>query len=153
MAISHKETIALRKEALLKKTGEFCLEHLDQEYADLSKKMIEKLSRKRSVPFVSGKINIWAAGIVWAIGRINFLGDKSFKPYMRQDELSRLFEASPKSVGPKAKAICDMLKLKYYDEDFSTKKMRDSNPFARMAIDNNGFVHIFSGQEMRDIFG
>lgn len=43
-----------------------------------------KLGRKREVPFQRGKIEIWAAAVVYAIGSPNFLFDKSFEPYMSQ---------------------------------------------------------------------
>ena len=142
MAMSQKEKINFRKQDLIKISRDFCIEHLDQEYAHLCEKMIEKLSRKRSVPFMSGRINIWAASVVWAVGRINFLGDKSFSPHMRQDELAKHFQTSPSTIGQKAKSICDMLKLNYYDSEFSTKYMLKNNPFAKVLVSQDGFIFL-----------
>jgi hypothetical protein len=31
--------------------------------------------------FNRGQSGIWGAAIVWAVGSVNFLGDKSFEPY------------------------------------------------------------------------
>lgn len=46
----------------------FCREHLNEEYADLCRRLTEKLARKRPSPLVSGKPNTWACGIVRTIG-------------------------------------------------------------------------------------
>ena len=53
----------------------FCREHLNEEYADLCRRLTEKLARKRPSPLVSGKPNTWACGIVRTIGWVNFLDD------------------------------------------------------------------------------
>ncbi len=58
----------------------FCREHLNAEYADLCRRLAEKLARKRPSPLVSGKPNTWACGIVRTIGWVNFLDDRSQKP-------------------------------------------------------------------------
>ena len=42
----------------------FCREHLNEEYAELCRRLTEKLARKRPSPLVSGKPNTWACGIV-----------------------------------------------------------------------------------------
>lgn len=50
----------------------FCKQHLNAEYADLCRKLTEKLARKRPSPLVSGKPQTWACGIVRTIGWVNF---------------------------------------------------------------------------------
>ena len=72
-----KDLIVVRKNAILEAITDFCQHYLDEEYLGLCIKMLEKLSRKRSVPFNSGQINSWAAGIIYAIGQVNFLFDKA----------------------------------------------------------------------------
>jgi hypothetical protein len=62
-------------------TAAMCQQHLDAEYEQLRHKLIAKMARKRMVPFLSGRVEISAAGIVYALGSINFLFDKSFPPY------------------------------------------------------------------------
>jgi len=61
----------------------FCKEHLNNEYADLCRKLTEKLARKRPSPLISGKPTSWACGIVRTIGWVNFLDDKTQKPHMK----------------------------------------------------------------------
>ena len=47
-----------KKKILLKMTSDFCREHLNEEYKELCEKLILKMSRKRNVPFLSGRLNI-----------------------------------------------------------------------------------------------
>ncbi len=42
-------------------------------------------------------------------------------------------------IAQKGKAIRDMFKLGYWDEEFSTARMRESNPLANMAM-LGGFI-------------
>lgn len=68
--------------------GELCTEHLDDEYAQLCRRLTGKLARKRPSPLLRGDRRIWAAGIVYAIGRVSFLSDAGADPYLRSDELA-----------------------------------------------------------------
>lgn len=69
----------------------FCKEHLNAEYADLCRKLTEKLARKRPSPLASGKPNTWACGIVRTIGWVNFLDDKSQTPHMKLTAIDKAF--------------------------------------------------------------
>lgn len=64
-------------ETIVSLTNDFCKTHLNEEYAELCRKLAEKLARKRPSPLLSGKPNTWACGIVRAIGMVNFLDDRS----------------------------------------------------------------------------
>ena len=128
--MSDKETVKKYTETLIQMTDDFCDQHLDQEYKALCEKLIRKMSRKRTVPFLSGRMEIWAAGVVQAIGTINFLFDKSFQPYISITDLCTYFGTSKSTTGQRAKVIRDMFKMHYYDSEFSTANMRESNPFA-----------------------
>jgi Domain of unknown function (DUF6398) len=57
-----------RYEAITEITDQFCQQHLNNEYADLSRKMAAALSRMRPSPLESGRARSWAAGIVYALG-------------------------------------------------------------------------------------
>ncbi|HWQ65407.1 MAG TPA: DUF6398 domain-containing protein [Methanospirillum sp.] len=39
------------------------------------------LARKKGSPILRGKSEVWAPGIRYAVGQMNFLFDQSFKPY------------------------------------------------------------------------
>src|SRR5216683_610562 len=91
------------KQKLIEESKKFCDTYLDQEYAQLCQKMIEKMARKRVVPFMSGKGAIWVAAIIYAIGSVNFLFDRSFKPYASTDDICDYFGVSKSTVAQKAK--------------------------------------------------
>lgn len=138
MMTDKRQAQAIRDQ-LLQMTTPFCQAHLDKEYQALCQKLIDKMARKRAVPFLSGRLEIWAAAIVYAIGSINFLFDKSFPPHVSPDSLCDYFGVSKSTVAQKAKLIREMFKMGYYEPEFSTEHMRESNPFARLAL-VNGFL-------------
>jgi len=139
-----KEEIKKKEKQLLELTGSFCAQKLDDDYHQLCEKLILKLGRKRDVPFKSGKIEIWAAAIIHAIGAINFLFDKSFEPYSTAEQISVFFGTKKSTVSNKARQIKDMFKMGYYDSEFSTQKMTENNPFNEMVMVNGLIVPLSS---------
>ena len=139
-----KEEIKNKEKKLLELTGSFCPQKLDDDYYQLCEKLILKLGRKRDVPFKSGKIEIWAAAIIHAIGSINFLFDKSFEPYVTAEQICEYFGTKKTTVSNKARQIKDMFKMGYYDADFSTQKMTENNPFNDMVMVNGLIVPLAS---------
>jgi hypothetical protein len=124
-----KQKILERKQVIQQLTQDFCTKKLNEEYAGLSTKLLNKLGRKRDVPFVSGKPEIWAAAIIHALGTINFLFDKSNEPYVSIDEINDFFGTNKSTSGQKSKLIRDLLNLNYFDTVFSTKSISGNNPF------------------------
>jgi hypothetical protein len=134
-----KKDARLVREELTRLTESFCQQYLDNEYRMLIKKIINKLSRKKQVPYLSGRVEIWAGAIIHAIGSINFLFDQSFNPCSTASRIAEYFGTSTSTLGQKARLIRDMLKLHYWHPEFSTKHMLDKNPFADLAV-VNGFI-------------
>lgn len=134
-----KQAIQERHEKILEMVREFCAKKLDQEYFGLTEKLIQKLSRKRNPPMVSGDIKIWSAAVVHAIGSINFLFDKSFDPFVTSAELNDFFGTKSSTVSAKSKLIRDLLKLGIFDSEFSTSKLASKSPMATMVM-VDGFI-------------
>lgn len=131
------KAVAEEKRAkLIAMTEGFCNLYLDDDYKQLCEKLIQKMSRKRNIPFLSGRIEIWAAAIVYALGSINFLFDKNFKPYATAEEICKYFGTTKSSTSQKAKIIRDMFGLEYWDKEFSTTHMKESNPFSGLVMIN-----------------
>jgi hypothetical protein len=124
---------------LLELTGTFCGQHLDNDYAQLCDKLIKKLGRKRDVPFQRGKLEIWAAAVIHALGSINFLFDKSFELYISLDQLNDYFGTKKSTVTNKSKQIKDLLKLWHFNPEFSTQHVAENNPFNDMVM-VDGFI-------------
>ncbi|MBE0424714.1 MAG: hypothetical protein IBX66_12395 [Lutibacter sp.] len=135
----NKEEIKNKEKKLLELTRIFCAQKLDDDYGQLCEKLILKLGRKRDVPFKSGKMEIWAAAVIYAIGSINFLFDKSFEPYINSDQISEYFGTKKSTVSNKAKQIKDLFNIWYYSSEFSTQHMSENNPFNDLVM-VDGFI-------------
>lgn len=109
-------------------TDAFCLRHLDEEYATLCAKLSAKLARKRPSPLVRGDRGIWAAGIVYAVGRVNFLADPNQTPHMRTDTMADLLGVKQTTMANKGRLIMDTLKIGLMDPEFSRREIIDKNP-------------------------
>jgi hypothetical protein len=140
MEKKEKSVIESRKNQILNLIKEFCIQKLDDDYFELSERLLNKLGRKRDVPFMSGKIEIWAAALIHALGTINFLFDKSFEPYVTVDEINIFFGTNKSSTGTKSKFIRDLLNLGYFDNEFSTEHINQNNPFDKLTMVNGFFI-------------
>jgi hypothetical protein len=134
MTNNDKQHLLTLQRQLTDMTAAFCRQHADAEYEGLCKKLIDKMARKRTVPFLSGRVEIWAAAIVYALGSINFLFDESFLPHATPDTVCNYFKVSKRTVAQKAKLIRDMFKLGYFDPEFSTERMIKNNPLAKLTM-------------------
>lgn len=122
------EKTKIRQEKIIELVSSFCDEKLDEEYKELSIKLVEKLGRKHDVPFKRGKVEIWASAIIYALGQINFLFDESFKPYATPDDICNYFNTKKSTVSNKARDIREMLNMSHYDNEFSTEYLLERQP-------------------------
>jgi Domain of unknown function (DUF6398) len=66
-----------RAQAIVEITDRACHEHLDHEYGQIARRLVARLARRRPSPLARGDGGIWAAGVLYAIGQINFLFDST----------------------------------------------------------------------------
>lgn len=111
-------------------TDAACLQGLSEEYADLARRAAEVLSRKRPSPLLGGRAPGWACGIVYALGQVNFLFDKSSEPYLSSAELCALFGVSAATGAAKAKEVRTALKTRVMDPAWTLPSLVDRNPLA-----------------------
>lgn len=117
----------------------FCREHLNGEYAELCRRLTEKLARKRPSPLVSGKPTTWATGIVRTIGWVNYLDDRSQKPHLKLTAIDKAFGVGESTGQGKSMLIRKMLKIRPMDPEWTLPSRIDRNPMAWM-ISVNGFL-------------
>ena len=117
----------------------FCREQLNEEYAELCRRLTEKLARKRPSPLVSGKSNTWACGIVRTIGWVNFLDDKTQKPHMKLTAIDKAFGVGESTGQGKSMLIRKMFKIRQMDPEWSLRSRVEQNPMSWM-IQTNGFL-------------
>jgi hypothetical protein len=123
-------------------TDDVCDKHLNSEYRDLARAMSKVLCRKRPSPLTSGQQRTWACGIVYVLGRINFLGDKSITPYMSTADLCAAFEVGESTVHAKARVIEETLGIQPLDPRWTLPSFAEKNPLVWMAEVNGLLVDL-----------
>lgn len=111
-------------------TDKFCNEYLNDEYRQLVREATAGLCRKRPSPLARGRIDIWACGIVLAVGSINFLYDKSTDPHLSSAEVCDAFGVKQSTAGNKSRDVRDALGMRRFDPDWCLPSLLDSNPVA-----------------------
>ncbi len=126
-------------DAIVALTDKVCQEHLNDEYAEMCRRLAAALARKRPSPITRGKPEVWACGIAYTIGMVNFLFDKTQKPHIRADELCQAFGVNQSTGGNKSQAIRKMFDIMQMDPRWTVPSMMDKNPLAWM-ISVNGLM-------------
>lgn len=123
---------------LVNLTDAFCNAHLNDEYKELCRKMAVAVCQKGS-PVLKGKPAGWAAGITYAIGRVNFLTDPSQSPHKKSEEIARGFGVSMATMQAKYRLIWEGLDLMQMDPGWSLPSRLDNNPLVWM-LKVNGII-------------
>jgi len=123
-------------------TDDVCDKHLNSEYRDLARAMTRVLCRKRLSPLSSRQPRTWACGIVYVLGRINFLGDKSITPCMTTADLCAAFEVGESTVHAKARVIEQRLATRPLDPRWTLPGLAEKNPLVWMAEVNGLLVDL-----------
>ena len=123
-------------------TDDVCDRQLDSEYRGLARAMTGALCRKRPSPLASGQPRTWAGGILYVLGRINFLADRSFPPYMTTADLCVAFGVGESTVHAKARVIEKTLRTGVFDPKWALPSLIGSNPLLWMAEVNGLLVDL-----------
>jgi len=105
-----------------------CKEKLNEEYFNLSVELAAKIARKRPSPFLSGHTKTWAAGIIHALGMVNFLFDKTQAPHLTSKELCAWFDLALNTISAKSKSIRDMFNIYQMDPNWCLPSKVLDNP-------------------------
>ena len=120
-------------------TDPVCLSVLDEEYADLARRAVAKLARKRPSPLRAGRRATWAAGVVYALGHVNFLSDPASEPCVTADQLSVAFGVAKSTMSSKARQVRDLLRISHFSPEFQRADVVAQNPLAWI-IEVNGLA-------------
>ena len=129
-------------EAITSLTDAFCREHLNEDYAELARRMTAALCRKRPSPLTSGQPRTWACGIVYVLGQINFLTDPSTQPYMTMADLCARFGVGQSTASAKARVISQALDPSRLNPEWSLPSLVDQNPLVWLAEVNGVLVDL-----------
>jgi uncharacterized protein DUF6398 len=119
-------------------TDEFSSLHLNDEYAALARRMGAALARKRPSHLWSGNLETWACGILYALGKINFLFDKTQVPHVRAEDICSYFGVATSTGSAKAKVVLDHLRIRGHDPNWMLPSRLADHPFIRLVSINRG---------------
>jgi hypothetical protein len=115
-------------EQISKLTDPLCAEHLDAEYVELVRRLVGKLARRRPSPLVRDDRRIWAAAGIYTVGSANFLFDRTQRPHMTADDLSRPTGVPKSTLTNEAKLIRDVLRIGPLEPELCRRELLASHP-------------------------
>jgi hypothetical protein len=126
-------------DSLMQSIDGFCDRHLNAEYRQLLLAAVCALARKRPSPLLGGRETSWCAGIVHAIGMVNFLFDKTQTPHCKAPEIYAAFDVSAQTGQAHSKKVRDLLKISAFDPKWTLPSRLDDSPLAWM-LQVDGFM-------------
>jgi len=107
----------------------FCEQNLNQEYENFCLRLCDRLGRKRKINILRSSSEQWAASIVYAIARLNFLFDKDNEHFITADEICDYYQTKKSTTGNKATQIEKLCNLSFGAEGYCTDKIMDTFTF------------------------
>ena len=86
-----------------------------------------------------GDARIWAAGAIYAVGRVNFLFDPSETPHLSADQLAEHLGVVKTTMANKAALIMKTLGLGIYEPELTRQAMLEQHPLSWMIL-VDGFI-------------
>jgi hypothetical protein len=127
-----------RANEIARLTNSFCDAHLNEEYKELCREMAVAICQKGS-PVLKGKPEGWAAGVVNALGYVNFLCDPTQTPHVKSLEVAKGFGVSIGTMQAKARLIREGLDLMPLQPEWCLPSKMDNNSMVWM-LKVNGFL-------------
>jgi len=124
---------------ILTQVTNYCQKYLDKEYTDKCSQVFYDLLDENPDIFSRGEDGIWAASIVWAVGSVNFLGDKSFEPYASLVDVCSYFNANKSTVGQKSAKIRKLLNINQFNPTYQTTTLV-SDLLNSLVLTPEGFI-------------
>jgi Domain of unknown function (DUF6398) len=101
-------------------------QQLNEELTGYALKLCETLGRKRKLNIRRGKTEIWAAAIVYAIARLNFLFDAENENHLTPDSICEFFGTKKSTIGNKATQIEKACNLELGAEGYCSRHISES---------------------------
>jgi hypothetical protein len=120
-------------------TDSFCAKHLDDEYREVVHRAIGSLARKRPSPLLKGEPRVWAAGVIHAVGRVNFLDDPSQTPHCRPLMIFEFFGVAENTGQNKSRSIQKLLGMGPLAPEWTLASKLADNPLVWM-LEVNGLM-------------
>ncbi|MBW1785146.1 MAG: SEC-C domain-containing protein [Deltaproteobacteria bacterium] len=121
---------------------------LNSEFEGFALKLCDRIAVTHGLDINRGRGDIWAASIVYAIARLNFLFDPESEISLTADDICRFFGTKKSTVGNKAGSILKVCDLYHGHPEFCTAEIVD---MLRIYINEDGLM--IPGFAMNDILG
>ena len=102
----------------------FSKQNLTEEEEEICLHIWKKLIRKRKLDITRTRCDIWAAAVIWSFCRTNF----KYEEGIMLESVCNFFHNKKSTVGNKAGEIIKILKIDYFNFEFSTRKIQEQNP-------------------------
>ncbi|MCB0046443.1 MAG: hypothetical protein KDD92_13530 [Caldilineaceae bacterium] len=139
-SLSVPKNMQEKYDAIVALTDAVCAEYLNEEYAEYARYLTAALARKRPSPIAKGQVKNWAAGVVHALGMVNFLSDMSFEPAMKAPDLWQAFDVNPTTGGNKSHEIRKLMDMYQMDPAWTLPSGMKNNTIAWMVQTRDGFI-------------
>jgi len=104
----------------------FCVEHLNEDLQGYALRLCDTLGRKRKISIIRGKREIWAASIIYAIARLNFLFDPESELFLSADTICDFFGTKKSTIGNKATQIENACNLGMGAQGYCSPEISDA---------------------------
>ena len=126
-----------RVEAIKSMIEGFGRSTLDPIYTGFALRLCDRISRMRKLDIQRGRVEIWAAAMIYAIARLNFLFDPESDSYITPDVICDYFGTKKSTVGNKATLIEQACHLDWGSEDYVHPDIMDIFSFVETP---DGFI-------------
>jgi hypothetical protein len=122
-------------------TDDFCRRHLDEEYAEQSRKLTAMLAHEQPSPLARGSVQVWAAAVLHRIGVANALFFASEQPHYPAKDIARAFGVSEGGMYTRSRSIRALFNIDIFDSRFARA--------SRFGIDPENHFSVMGGVIMR----
>ena len=136
------DEIVSNVKAITALTDAFCERHLNEEYAEMCRRLTAELARKQPTPLKRGRAEVWACGIVRTIGWANLLDDPKSSPYMKLIDIDPEFGVANSTGQGKCMAIKRMFGIGRLNVEWTLPSRLGDNPVVRKVWLNGELVDI-----------
>lgn len=98
-----------------------------------------RLARKRPSPLARGDARIWAAGVIYAVGQINFQFDRTQTPHLTAKQLAERLGVVQTTMANKAGLINRTLDIGIFEPELTQVAMLEQHPVAWI-VEVDGFL-------------
>lgn len=118
--------------------SEFGAQRLPDIYTGFCLRLCDAIADSTKLNLHLGRVEIWAAAIVYAIARLNFLFSPETPNCLTADEICSRFGVKKSTVGNKASTILDILDIFHDDRRFCAPHVTRMMEFVE---DEHGFIY------------